>query len=60
MVQQLLAEIHNKIAANGSNLTDRLEDKLTGDFFGTLRYLPFEIGMKSVLSSVRFENNKVT
>ncbi|WP_312474458.1 hypothetical protein [Neobacillus sp.] len=56
----MLAEIHNKIAANGSNLTDRLEDKLTGDFFGTLRYLPFEIGMKSVLSSVRFENDKVT
>ncbi len=59
MVQQLIAEIHNKIAENGSNLTDRLEDKLTGDFFGTLRYLPFEIGMKSVLSSVKFENDKV-
>jgi hypothetical protein len=55
----LLAEIHNKIATNGSNLTDRLEDNLTGDFFGALRYLPFEIGMKSVLSSVRFENNKL-
>jgi hypothetical protein len=56
----LLAEIHNKVNANGSNLTDRLEDQLTGDFFGALRYLPFEIGMKSILSTVRFENDKIT
>lgn len=52
----MLAEIHNKISQDGSNLSDRLEDKLTGDFFGTIRYLPFEKGMNSVLSSARFEN----
>jgi|GEM_PF-4181867 len=34
----MLAEIHNKISGTGSNLSDRLEDQLTGDFFGTLRY----------------------
>ncbi|WP_206427791.1 hypothetical protein [Bacillus sp. FJAT-42376] len=49
------AEIHNKISQSGSNLSDRLEDKLTGDFFGALRYLPIEIGLQSVLSGVRFQ-----
>ena len=29
----MLAEIHNKISQSGSNLSERLEDKLTGDFF---------------------------
>lgn len=52
----MIAEIYNKISQTGSNLSDRLEDKLTGDFFGTVRYLPFEIGMKLVLSSVRFND----
>jgi len=35
----MISEIKGKISASGSNLTDRLEDKLTGDFFGTLQYL---------------------
>jgi hypothetical protein len=48
----VLAEIHNKISQTGSNLSDRLEDKLTGDFFGTIRYLPFEKGLKHVFSTV--------
>lgn len=52
----MIAEIYNKISQTGSNLSDRLEDKLTGDFFGTVRYLPFEIGMKLVFSSVRFND----
>jgi len=51
----VLAEIKGKISQTGSNLSDRLEDKLTGDFFGTIRYLPFEIGLGPVLSKVRFE-----
>lgn len=50
----MLAEIKGKISQTGSNLSDRLEDKLTGDFFGTIRYLPFEIGLGPVLSKVRF------
>ncbi|GLY09070.1 hypothetical protein [Pseudobacillus badius] len=50
----MLAEIHRKISSNGSNLSDRLEDKLTGDFFGALRYLPFHQGFKSILSAAEF------
>ncbi len=46
----MLAEIHNKISGTGSNLSDRLEDKLTGDIFGAIRYLPFEIGLSNILS----------
>jgi hypothetical protein len=50
----MIAEINNKISQSGRNLSDRLEDKLTGDFFGTIRYLPFEFGLKQVLSSTLF------
>ncbi|OIJ21704.1 hypothetical protein BKP45_03115 [Anaerobacillus alkalidiazotrophicus] len=52
----LISEIHNKISQTGSNLSDRLEDKLTGDFFGAIRYLPFEIGLKHVLTTTLFSN----
>lgn len=55
----LLAELHNKISQSGSNLSDRLEDKLTGDFFGAIRYLPFELGLKQALSSVEFSQNHI-
>lgn len=54
-MRQVIAELHNKISQNGSNLSDRLEDQLTGDFFGSIRYLPFEIGLKPVLVNVRGE-----
>ena len=50
----MLAEICGKISSSGSNLSDQLEDKLTGDFFGTLRYLPFEKGLKHVLLGTNF------
>lgn len=50
----MLAEIHHKIADDGRNLSDRLEDKLTGDVFGALRYLPFEKGLYHVLSLAHF------
>ncbi|MDG5473118.1 hypothetical protein P6709_15300 [Jeotgalibacillus sp. ET6] len=55
----MLAEIHNKISQSGSNLSDRLEDKLTGDFFGAIRYLPFESGLKQVLEATNFKQNLV-
>lgn len=55
----MLAEIHGKISSTGSNLSDRLEDKLTGDFFGTLRYLPFEHGLKNILQPVDFSSLKI-
>jgi hypothetical protein len=45
----MIAEIHSKISSTGSNLSNRLEDKLTGDVFGALRYLPFAIGLGPVL-----------
>ncbi|ASJ53688.1 hypothetical protein BP422_09050 [Brevibacillus formosus] len=51
----MIAEIFGKISRTGSNLSDRLEDKLTGDVFGSLRYLPFEAGLKKLLSGVHFE-----
>ena len=44
-----LAEIHGKISSSGSNVTDRLEDLLTSDLFGPLRYLPFELGLRPIL-----------
>lgn len=48
----MLAELHGKLSADGS-FSDRLEDQLTGDIFGALRYLPFELGMGPILSAVR-------
>jgi len=45
----LIAEIYGKISRSGSNLSDRLEDKLTGDIFGNLRYISFDKGMKQIL-----------
>lgn len=54
----MLAEIHNKISQTGSNLSDRLEDKLTGDFFGTIRYLPFELGLRHVFATAEFYQNE--
>ncbi|MEC0238350.1 hypothetical protein P4H66_00500 [Paenibacillus dokdonensis] len=52
----MLAEIHHKISSSGSNLSDRLEDQLTGDVFGALRYLPFQLGLKEILQTVRLKN----
>ncbi|MEH7440637.1 hypothetical protein V7182_24610 [Neobacillus drentensis] len=54
----MLAELHNKISTNSNNL-ERSEDQLTGDFFGTLRYLPFEMAMKTILSKVRFKKEEI-
>lgn len=45
----MIAEIHKKISKSGSNLTDRLEDNLTGNFFGVLRYMPFNLVFKKLL-----------
>ncbi len=46
----MLAEIQGKISRTGSNLTERLEDNLTGNVFGALRYLPFSLGLGEVLA----------
>lgn len=53
----MLAEIHGKISRTGSNLSERLEDELTGNVFGNLRYLPFNIGLKQILCNALFPEN---
>lgn len=45
----MIAEIYGKISESGSNLNDRLEDNLTGNIFGTMRYIPFNQGIKPIL-----------
>jgi hypothetical protein len=52
----MLAELNNKISSDGTNLSERLEDQLTGNFFGTIRYLPFEDGLGRILQKVRFND----
>lgn len=54
----MISEIKGKISSTGSNLSDRLEDKLTGDFFGALRYLPFEQGLKGILEQAEFAKSE--
>jgi hypothetical protein len=58
----LLAEIHGKISFEGSNLSERLEDQLKANVFGTLRYIPFHKGFKHILTNVTFfsPNDKKT
>jgi len=46
-----IAEIHGKISSG--NLSDRLEDLLTSDVFGPLRYLPFTEGLLCVLGKAQ-------
>lgn len=47
----MLAEIKGKVSRTGSNLSDRLEDNLTGNVFGALRYIPFIDGLGKVLAN---------
>lgn len=49
----MIVEIRNKISSSGSNLTDRLEDQLTGNVFGALRYLSSELGLRRAISKAR-------
>ena len=46
-----IAEIKGKISSTGSNLSDRLEDLLTSDVFGPLRYIPFDEGLLPISSN---------
>ena len=45
----MVEEFYGKISRSGSNLSDGLEDKLTGDFFGSLRYINFHDGLQEIL-----------
>lgn len=49
----MIAELYGKISSTGSNLSDRLEDNLTGDFFGVLRYISFNKVMKILLTRTK-------
>ncbi|MHC9412507.1 hypothetical protein [Clostridium perfringens] len=53
----MIAELYGKISSRGTNLSESLEDNLTGDFFGTLRYIPFSKGIKPILLKVIEEEN---
>lgn len=45
----MIAEVYGKISSTGSNLSERLEDQLTGDVFGTLRYIDYKYGLIPIL-----------
>lgn len=53
----MIAELHGKISNSGSNLKETLEDNLTGNVFGSLRYIPFSKGIKNILLRVIEDNN---
>ena len=46
-----VAEIHGKIS--DSNISERMEDLLTSDVFGCLRYLPPQTGLLPFLLTAR-------
>lgn len=50
----MIADIYNKISRSGSNLSEALEDKITGDIFGTLRYLPAHKALLPFLEKAYF------
>lgn len=56
-----IAEIRGKISSTGSNLSERMEDLLTSDVFGCMRYLPAEKALFPFLCLARsFRGNVFT
>lgn len=57
----MIAEIYRKISFTTINFSERLEDELTGNFFGNMRYISFNKGMKHILKKCvkPAENNYV-
>jgi len=49
--EDMIAEIKGKVNRQNTNLTELGEDELTGNFFGTLRYIPFHKGLKIILKN---------
>ena len=47
----MIAEIKGKLSQTGYNLNENLEDNLTGNFFGALRYIPFDLALRNILSA---------
>ncbi len=48
-----IAEIHGKISETGTNLSERMEDLLTSDIFGCMRYLPAQKALIPFLQTAR-------
>ena len=48
-----IAEIYGKISGAGSNLSERMEDLLTSDIFGCMRYLPVDKALLPFLYTAR-------
>lgn len=46
----MLAELNGKLGGDNIMRSERLEDELTGNFFGTIRYIPYNTGLKKVLA----------
>lgn len=55
----MIAEIYNKISKSGSNLSERLEDELTGNYFGNLRYIPFNRGLGRILAKYVYDEKAI-
>lgn len=47
----MIAEIKGKVNRQNTNLTELREDELTGNFFGSMRYIPFTKGLKKILKN---------
>lgn len=47
----MIADIKGKLSRTGYNLSDMLEDNLTGNFFGALRYIPFDLALRNIFSA---------
>jgi len=55
-----IAEIRGKVSATGTNLSDRMEDLLTSDVFGCMRYIPAEKVLIPFLREARsFKGNNL-
>lgn len=52
------AVIKGKISSSGSNLTEKLEDLMTSNLFQNILYLPFEKGLKPILSQAFNKDKK--
>lgn len=53
---KVIAELHNKIGENTISY-EKSEDELTGNFFGSLRYMPFNKGMKEIITKTIYPDN---
>ena len=47
----MIAEIKGKLSRTGHNLNESLEDNLTGNFFGALKYIPFDLALRKIFSA---------